>query len=253
MWTRTIRLRSNLHATVVTRCLKALETKGRVKPVQNSKWPSRKVYILAHLTPSEDLTGGPFYTDGALDEAFVATLARWIERYVTGRSWWDPTRARAAEKGKGVHSRAAAEAVRSDVLESTDPPTRPVPHGPPRSFPPGYTGYPSTGEIARALNESGITGERLKEADVRKLLDVLLWDDRLVRARGGVDRWRSRRPGIEADIRVKREDGEPADAAAEGTGLADTPCGRCPVANLCHEDGPVSARTCPYFQEWLRL
>ena len=32
---------------------------------------------------------------------------------------------------------------------------------------------------------------------------------------------------------------------------ADIPCGKCPVANFCTEDGPVNPRNCKYFQSWL--
>ena len=87
IWTRIIRNRTNLHQVVFNRCLKSLESKSRIKSIQSAKFPKRKVYILAHLQPSEDVTGGPFYTDGVLDEEFVHQIGAWAERYVLGRSW----------------------------------------------------------------------------------------------------------------------------------------------------------------------
>ncbi|KAI9659148.1 MAG: 34-kDa subunit of RNA polymerase III (C) [Bathelium mastoideum] len=34
-------------------------------------------------------------------------------------------------------------------------------------------------------------------------------------------------------------------------GFAEAPCARCPVFSICSEDGPVSAASCVYFQDWL--
>ena len=38
-----------------------------------------------------------------------------------------------------------------------------------------------------------------------------------------------------------------------GNGLTESPCGRCPVADIYEEGGPVNARNCEYFQEWLEI
>lgn len=36
-----------------------------------------------------------------------------------------------------------------------------------------------------------------------------------------------------------------------GNGFSEAPCSRCPVFRLCEEGGPVDARSCEYFSQWL--
>ena len=33
--------------------------------------------------------------------------------------------------------------------------------------------------------------------------------------------------------------------------LAESPCGVCPVASQCHENGEISPSTCVYLPEWM--
>ena len=233
IWTRTIRQRTNLHQTVMNRCIKTLESKGFIKPIQTAKAPKRKTYMLSHLQPSEDVTGGPFYTDGNLDEEFVQHLARWSERYVIGRSWQHSSK----EPAKKLESRMTskqAEGLRAEVLESED-------LGRERSktmlpMPPGFTGYPTIPEITKAFNASGVSGVIMKEAEMRQLMDILVWDGRLIKVMND--------KGYRA---VRHFAGD-----EEKNGLAEAPCGRCPVFDLCEEGGPVNARNCKYFEEWLQ-
>ena len=251
MWTRIIRARTNLHQAVLTRCLRTLEAKRRVKPVKSSQHPTRKVYLLAHLQPSEDVTGGPFYTDGALDTEYVRVIAQWVERYVAGRSW-GPAPAPADRAAARVGSRREAEAVRQQALAGG---RRAAAADRPRPMPPGYTGFPTTAEITRASNASGLSTVHLREAEMGQLLDLLRWDGKLARAWTGG--WRTATPAS-AQARFKKEDdrddADDADGSGdEGSGLAWAPCGRCPVFGLCREGGPVSAQTCPYFQDWLKM
>jgi len=148
------------------------------------------------------------------------------------------------------------------------PPMRPTP-------------YPSTREILAHIEATGIVqGKDLALADLQHLLDTLVFDGRLERmdapqrgdhhARAHADdddddhaaaanataepryRW-VRRPDVETEV----EEGDAGEAAlaarrsGPGNGWSDAPCSRCPVFRLCEEDGPVNARTCGYFQEWL--
>src|SRR3954452_25500689 len=54
IWTRTLAQRSNLHRGLMAKCLKSLESKGLIKAIKSVKYPTRKIYMLAHLIPSED-------------------------------------------------------------------------------------------------------------------------------------------------------------------------------------------------------
>ena len=236
MWTKNIRTKTNLHQTVMQRCLKNLEAKNYIKQIKTVKYPNRKMYMLAHLQASEDVTGGPFYTDSTLDDEFVHQVAMWTEKYVSGRSWWHPpTIDPKRRKDKNNLTQAQAEKLRAEELHGTK-------DGTDRSMeilpmPPGYTGYPTIPEITKAINASGLTtGVVMKEAEMRQVMDVLCWDGRLEKIGTG--------RGYKS-IRQVDENYE--------NGLTEAPCGRCPVFDICEEGGPVNARTCGYFQEWLEI
>ncbi|KAI5302888.1 34-kDa subunit of RNA polymerase III (C), partial [Ascosphaera atra] len=111
VWTRTLKTRTNLHQTIVTRCLKSLEAKNYIKSVRNVKFPQRKMYMLAHLQPSEDVTGGAWFTDGVLDADFIRGLSSWIESWVSARSWWDVNKsAGPAGQARGKRQKVTGDA-----------------------------------------------------------------------------------------------------------------------------------------------
>lgn len=60
-WVRDIRQDTNIPQPRVTKILKVLETRLLVKTVKQHSHASKKIYMLAHLTPSEELTGGQWY------------------------------------------------------------------------------------------------------------------------------------------------------------------------------------------------
>lgn len=235
-WTRILRSRTNLHMTVMNRCLKHLEKINYIKPIKSVKFPGRKTYMLASLQPSEDVTGGPYYTDGVLDEEFVHQMAYWTEKYVASRSWWRPPVNERDIKNK--LSTEQAEDLRAAELEGmgsgSDQSRTLLP------MPPGYTGYPTIGEITKAINRSGLSGVTMKEAEMKQLLDVLCWDGRLQIVLNG--------RAYKAVRMFDENNGETV-----GNGFTEAPCGRCPVSEICEEGGPVNARTCQYFEEWLQI
>lgn len=87
IWTKMIKARTNLHQTVMTRCLKLLEQKQLVKAVKSVKFPTRKIYMLYDLTPSIELSGGPWYTDNELDTNFIHELSMACLRYIQSKTW----------------------------------------------------------------------------------------------------------------------------------------------------------------------
>ena len=192
--------------------------------------------MLAHLQASEDVTGGPFYTDSTLDDEFVLQVANWTEKYVAGRSWWHPPATDSKKKkDKTKLTQPQAENLRDEEFQGAT-------NGPERGreilpMPPGFTGYPTIPEVTKAINASGLTtGVVMKEAEMRQLMDVLRWDGRLEKMGNG--------KGYKSVRQVGKE---------PPNGLTEAPCGRCPVFEICEEGGPVNARTCEYFQEWLEI
>jgi DNA-directed RNA polymerase III subunit RPC6 len=133
------------------------------------------------------------------------------------------------------------------------------------SLPAGYKKYPTVRDIARLLSATGITTNSvLSEADVQALVDVLVYDGlvepvtvagrkgyRLTRIpRQSLERWSAGRPDPNNPSAPVKERGMPEPYV---TALAEAPCGRCPVFELCEEGGPVAPSNCVYFQQWLGL
>lgn len=159
--------------------------------------------MLSDLTPAIEVTGGPWFTDSELDADFINALLVAIERFVTSRSF-----------PKQKPGAAAAGVV--------------IP------FEAGYTGYPTLSDITQWVKNSNLTEVELSEADIKALLEVLIYDGKLERVIGGT-----------AYKAVRRVEG------AVKQGVTEAPCGRCPVFDLCNEDGPINAANCVYFEKWL--
>ncbi|KAI9759880.1 MAG: 34-kDa subunit of RNA polymerase III (C) [Chaenotheca gracillima] len=255
IWTRTLKLRTNIHQSNVTRALKSLEGRGWIRPVRSVKNPRQILYMLSSFTPSEDVTGGPWFTDGELDGNFVKEICDLIERYISSRSF---------HRGAGS-STSGSKPPPAVKRESSVANTKTVDSVPPRTgekrprekeqllpFPPNYERYPTLTQTRDWLNASKITEVIFTEAHVERLLDVLYYDGRIEKISSGPT------PAYKAVRAVpgpKKAGPGAADSGGTGTGLAFTeaPCGRCKVFHLCEEGGPVRASNCEYFSEWLRF
>ncbi|KAK6340143.1 34-kDa subunit of RNA polymerase III (C) [Orbilia blumenaviensis] len=201
IWSKILKTRTNLHPTVLTRCLKTLETHRYIKSVKSVKNPTRKIYMLSDLTPAIEVTGGPWFTDAELDADFINALLVAIERFVTSRSF---------------------------------PKQKPGAAGIVIPFEAGYTGYPTLSDITHWVKNSNLTEVDLSEADIKALLEVLIYDGKLEKVIGGT-----------AYKAIRKVEG------AVKQGVTEAPCGRCPVFDLCNEDGPINAANCVYFEKWL--
>lgn len=137
IWTKDLKLRTNLHQTVITKVLKSLESRKIIKAVKSVKNSTRKVYMLASLEPSQEITGGPWFSENELDTEFIEELCKVCLRYIATKS----------EPSKAGHI-----------------------------YGPGYTGYPSLEQIHRFLRDSKVTSADLGSDDVGMLLDRLIFD-----------------------------------------------------------------------------
>ncbi|KAI9889176.1 MAG: 34-kDa subunit of RNA polymerase III (C) [Vezdaea aestivalis] len=108
-------------------------------------------------------------------------------------------------------------------------------------MPPGYAGYPTLYEIKRFINSSGVIADgTLDDHAVGMIMDVLDWDGKVEKVRDG-----------RAYKAVRNKVDE--DEMGTSNGLTGAPCGTCPVADVCEEGAPVSAKTCEYYGKWLEL
>ncbi|KAJ7591308.1 RNA polymerase Rpc34 [Mycena floridula] len=72
IWTKHLKNRTNLHQTIIDRCLKTLVQKRLIKRV-----PSVQA-----VEPSTAMTGGPWYTDNELDIEFIDTLIKACHKFI---------------------------------------------------------------------------------------------------------------------------------------------------------------------------
>ncbi|KAJ5109412.1 hypothetical protein N7456_006087 [Penicillium angulare] len=240
VWVRTIQSRTNLHKSILDRCLKALEGKNYIKTVHNVKHPTKKMYMLAGLAPGEDVTGGAWFTDGVLDAHFINTVAGFIEYTVSRKSWYEVP----ADHGRTAKrlKTATGKADINDPAEKTYLP-----------YPPAYTGYPTAEDITRAVNKSAITPVQLGEESIVQLLQMLCFDRKLVELSNGKYYKSLKNPAlVKAAQARKPADGEEPQAAIDlgKNGMTESPCGPCPSFALCTPGGAISPETCEYFDPW---
>ncbi|KAL0949570.1 hypothetical protein HGRIS_009619 [Hohenbuehelia grisea] len=143
IWTKQLKAKTNLHQTVIDRCIKTLTQKKMIKRVQSVQHPTRKIFMLEHLEPSIALTGGPWYSDSELDTEFIKMLLTACMRFIQDKSY--PKR-------------------RSQTDQSAFYPISNSPK------------YPTAQNVRAFLKQSRITETDLTVEHVEMLLNVLVLD-----------------------------------------------------------------------------
>ncbi|KAI5963153.1 RPC34 [Candida pseudojiufengensis] len=148
IWTKTLKAKTNLHQHIVNKCLKNLETQGYIKSIKSVKHPTRKIYMLYHLQPSIDVTGGPWFTDSELDTEFINTLLHVIWLF---------------------------------IVKQTFPSSKQFPNLNPlqSSFTKSSFIGVDLDSILNYINTSDVTSVELELKDVNALCDVLKFDDKI--------------------------------------------------------------------------
>ncbi|GAA5906870.1 hypothetical protein JCM8208_000064 [Rhodotorula glutinis] len=151
IWSRTLTTKTGLPSGTVTKALKALESRKQVKTVKSVKNPTRKIYMLAGIQPSVELTGGPWFTDNELDTELVDMLKRVVHKYLTDKSI--------------PRSITIADPSSSDPVKF-----RPI-------YPATATPYlPTVHDVLRNISELDVISVQLKQEHVEALLDLMVYD-----------------------------------------------------------------------------
>lgn len=269
IWTRTIQKKTNLHQQVVTRCLKALENSKYIKQIKSVKYPQRKIYMMYELQPAEEVTGGPWFSDGELDVDFIGLISQIIVKHVERESW----RRGPLVPGWSKASKEEDQHMTMDRLGFSTGRFAPALHDGtghilvPRDA--GYQDYPTASSILTFIESNDIlnVGRELTLPDLAHLLDVLVYDGKLEKMGIKITSKSEPKAKIEVDDDVDLTDNGPTSAEwmyrtmprpfdedamlGPGNGFSETPCSKCPVFRLCDEGGPVSASNCAYFSDWL--
>jgi DNA-directed RNA polymerase III subunit RPC6 len=105
MWKKSIQAKTNLHENTITRGIKELINHKLIKEFKTAKNPTKRMYIVARLEPTEENRGGGFYNDGELDEVFVAIVAKLVVQTVEAVSWVEQRRPRHHERAAPLRFR----------------------------------------------------------------------------------------------------------------------------------------------------
>jgi DNA-directed RNA polymerase III subunit RPC6 len=227
---------------------------AEMKSVQH---PSRKMWMKAHLRPSERATGGSWYTDGELDEVFIQQICDLLYAHIKKKSFYFSSSAyKMASKGGKKLSSSQAIAARDKVLSSKglDKP-EPDEERSARSrkydayfpMPADYIDYPNVDELTGYIHDMGITSQLLVSTEIQELLDIMVYDGKIEKVVMGSSEGREAATGYKATRRTLKDEHE------LGSVLTEAPCGRCPVFDICQEGGPVNPRDCTYLEEWLQF
>ncbi|KAL1893703.1 34-kDa subunit of RNA polymerase III (C) [Sporothrix stenoceras] len=293
IWARSLKHRLNMHESVLKQCIKHLEARGYIRDMKSVENIGKKMYIKATLRPSDRATGGPWYSDGVLDGDFIESLQELVFDAIRNRSTYlsrvrtpapaAPTATtKQPKKGvvRGDASAAATGATRgrkrtADALSTGDDKKDGATNGHPSKhrthttrrqillpMPAGYTEYPTVRRIAELIEQSGVAmNTTLGEADIQQLVDLLVYDGLLepVRLPGSHETgYRALNASRLEESSANAPPGEPRTTPKGAppplnNGLTESPCGLCPVFDLCEDGGPVSPANCVYFNRWLGL
>ncbi|KAJ7699865.1 RNA polymerase Rpc34 subunit-domain-containing protein [Mycena rosella] len=143
IWTKHLKSKTNLHQTIIDRCLKTLTQKKLIKRVPSVQHPTRKIYMLEHIEPSVGLTGGPWYTESELDTVFIDTISKACLKFIRDVSF---------------------PKQRKDVREGALFPISNAPR------------YPTAAQVHNTLRQARLTETELSVEHVEMLLDVLVLD-----------------------------------------------------------------------------
>lgn len=289
IWTKTIKAKSGVHAKVLDRVYKSLEHRQLIKQMKSVKNPGRKMYILHGLQPSEEATGGAWFTEGRLDVEMIDAISQFVEFHCSTKSWREirdddsdlelsPRKKRKQPdsgfdtKGKGKDKARKIDNDTEDRTSKSDKHVYFEPHEP------GYNGYPTIRDISKALIERQVieSGQVLPDNALAQLLDVMVYDDRLYKM------YRDCRVGEHPDNPETkqvlmyrcfktpldlRKEKHHRDKLAQGSrsaarqqeledigrgGFSEVPCLGCPNLDICGEGGQINAETCVYFDEWFK-
>ena len=89
IWTRDIKVATNIPQHTLTKTLKILEQRNLIKSVRSVVSKSKKLYMLFDVIPAKEITGGPWYTDQEFDSEFVDHLRDHIVEVVRHRNTAD--------------------------------------------------------------------------------------------------------------------------------------------------------------------
>ncbi|XP_063934003.1 DNA-directed RNA polymerase III subunit RPC6-like [Zophobas morio] len=213
IWARDLKDKCGLLRPQLTKVIKSLESKQKIKSVKGvTAQHSKKIfYFRADVTPDRSITGGAFHNESELDISFTTALNKLCTKYFFTLS----------EKVKD-------EPLPSRLLKS----------------------YASVQDLFDFIEKSGISNISLLVEDVECIISSLVFDDAIKESVVGKPftpiRDIGNRP-LQLGAKVYRWN----QSTKLSNGFLSTVCGFCPVFRKCRENFIISPSTCQYMAEWL--
>ena len=224
-----------------------------ITDMKSVEHPTRKMYIKSSLQPSDRATGGPWFTDGELDEEFIGLISRVLYQYIQKRSWYETRdHDRSKKNAKKVHGKMSPEQIKAVRYREMGPVKVEDLEEAPKArlydrllpLPADYQGYPTVHELTSFIEDKKLARDTtLSAEEIQQLLDLLVYDGRIEKLIISGDAF-----AYKAVRKTFLDEDDQLDSV-----LTEAPCGRCPVFDLCEEGGPVGPSNCEYFTEWLSL
>lgn len=180
VWQKTLKLKTKFQTKQLTKVTQILIQKGLVKVVQTIHGKNKKVFMLAGLEPSRDITGGLWYEGSEFNSDLVRLLQ--IDAF---------------------------NFIQTKKFSSAD-------------------------DILDHIKLSGQLKIELRKEDVQNVINTLIYDGLIEGIQGG------------REVKYKSIHDETAYSS-----FSDIPCSTCPVFELCHDDGDINPKVCPYLTEWM--
>ncbi|CAG8503597.1 13150_t:CDS:2 [Funneliformis caledonium] len=205
-----IQKQSKLVQSLVEGSLKNMQDQKLIKEV---KPKTKKLYMLFDTKPHDESLSRLIYTNGEPDTFVVETLKSICYNFIYHRSF--------------------PRGMDEDAI-----------------FYPNYTGYVTLSKIVQCVQETKVTEIEIEEADIRQILDVLIFEGKIIK------KFMSNIDPNSMVTDVNRPDTQFVYIAKKARNMnnawTQAPCGRCPFfENECTENGEISPSTCIFFPQWL--
>lgn len=238
-------MRTNHTPQMITKMLKSLESKELVQSVMSVKHPNRKMYLLKHLRPSEDIAGGPWQTEGEFDMPLIKAISEVVERIIEQETCvrvpgdFNNYDKHNVDRATDIAQKKAQARAIIDIEDIGAPVQLQRPPLDPNSITSALREnikYPTAASIRDVIMKAQVIKDKdIQVADMEQLLEMMVLEGRLEKTSG-------------TNYRLATREVEMTESY---NGFVDAPCGNCPVFHLCGQEGEISARTCVYFGEWL--
>lgn len=167
IWLRILKGRVNLHDISMNRCLKSLENQRFIKLIRLVKYPTRKIYMLYNYLPSEEVTGGPWYTDSELDTEFIDNIMTVVWRFISQKTY-------------------------PSAFSEPQPNESPLQC----VHPANHAGYATLALITEFISERKISLVELSLNDIRSVCTALIYDDKIEKVKGAIDSYKATWQGV---------------------------------------------------------